>query len=116
MKIGAGELDKRIIIQRDDTVRDAIGGTTKWTTPTDFATISAKMIVATTPAREASGEQKFPVSTQRVDWKVRHRDDLLPDMRIKWVRGAVVRYFEIRAIRAASAREQFMIIETEEVR
>ena len=111
----SGELDKRISILRDATTRGGSGGKKAWTTPETVCGIWAKMVTPTTPIRESSGQPAFPVSVQRVEWHVRYREDIRPDMRVKWERPTLTRTFEIKGIKAMSAREQFMVIETEEI-
>lgn len=111
----SGYLDKRITLQRDATVRGSTGGKKAWTTPATVAEVWARLVIPTTPPRDTTAGTNFPVTRSSYEWHIRHRDDVPNDGRVRWTRGTVTRYFEIRGIKRASMREQIMILETEEV-
>ena len=89
----AGELKHRITFQKNTPAKDSLGA---WPDVyTDYVTVSAAI-------EPLSGSKYFQAQQASVDVtgiiRIRHRNDLQSDMRIKYVKGGVTRYFLINSI------------------
>ena len=93
----SGSLNRWVIIQKQEVVRDPVGGViVKWV---DFATVPANI-------KGLSGSESIKadaeVSVVKVSIRIRYRTDIDASMRIK--RGDTV--YEIRAVLSDEARQE----------
>lgn len=107
-------LDRRVLIQRDDSPELDSGGISPWSVPFDVAEVWANL------KRESQAEEDtipggVPVGRARYKVTIRYRGDISVNDRMRIKVSDTSRYLAIRHVPDVSRRERFIAMDCEEV-
>lgn len=105
-----GRLDKRVVIERDDSNPLNSGGVNPWADPVEHASAWARIEKASA-ADERLSDGILPTMLAAYRVTIRYVAGVTELMRVKW--GS--RYFAIRHAPASNRHDRFLVLDCEEV-